>query len=146
MEAVLLHGLQQPQRAVQRWLGGLRKPAECGKDLPVRQRRFLFLETEPDVTALDNGRIDCSARCRAAVNAYGENSWCCTNYWRFSNHLSGPSIEDIFTACQVEFPGECANYNTPPSDFLDCARAGQSALSAVIFTATLSLLLALLLQ
>ena len=99
-----------------------------------------------NVTALDNGRIDCSARCRAAVNAYLENSGCCANYWRFEDHFSGPSIEDIFTTCQVELPEECANYNTPPSDFLDCARAGQSALSAVIFTASLSLLLALLLQ
>ena len=102
-----------------------------------------------NVTALDNGRIDCSARCRAAVNAYLENSGCCANLWQFQDHRSGPTIEDIFTTCQMELPEECTNYNTQPSDFLDCARAGQSSLSAntaVIFTASLSLLLSLLLQ
>ena len=102
-----------------------------------------------NVTALDNGRIDCSARCRAAVNAYLENSGCCANLWRSNHHLFGPTIEDIFTTCQVELPEECTNYNPPPSDFLDCARAGQNSLSAntaVIFAASLSLLLALLLQ
>ena len=137
---------------------GCDNPPNAARDCLFDKGDFCFLKQNQtnavliecyatsNVTALDNGRIDCSARCRAAVNAYRENSGCCANYWRFEDHFSGPSIEDIFTTCQVELPEECANYNTPPSDFLDCARAGQSANTAVILTATLSLLLALLLQ
>ena len=142
-------------------LVGCNNPPNVARDCLFDKGDFCFLKQNQtnavliecyatsNVTALDNGRIDCSARCRAAVNAYRENSGCCANYWRFEDHFSGPSIENIFTTCQVELPEECANYNTPPSDFLDCARAGQSALSAntaVIFTASLSLLLALMLQ
>ena len=137
---------------------GCDNPPNAARDCLFDKGDFCFLKQNQtnavliecyatsNVTALDNGRIDCSARCRAAVNAYRENSGCCANYWRFEDHFSGPSVEDIFTTCQVELPEECANYNTPPSDFLDCARAGQSANTAVILTATLSLLLALLLQ
>ena len=83
--------------------------------------------------------VECSSRCRQAVVAYKNNSGCCVDFWSDYSHRGGPSIYNLFSACNVDIPLPCTSFS-PPSEFLDCTRSGVPAVSSasatVVFVCT----------
>ena len=72
--------------------------------------------------------VQCSESCRRAVDTYMSTAGCCVEYWQDHKYhpagysYSSPSIEQIFSACEVEIPEACTFGRPPPREFLDCAR------------------------
>ena len=135
---------------------------ECG-DMPNKGRKclfdkgdFCFLKdnltnsvlvecyTSASVSSLAQRSIDCSDKCREAVADYVEVSGCCVDFWKGTSHERGPTIADIFSACEVAIPDACTSLS-PPSDFLTCTRSGRSAALSASAAVTLPSLLALIL-
>ena len=67
-------------------------------------------------------KFSCSSRCRAAVFSYRANSSCCVDYYRNYSYVSGPSIEEIFSACKVVIPTACTSFSRPMG-FVNCTCA-----------------------
>ena len=70
--------------------------------------------------------LQCSESCRQAVDTYMSTAGCCVDYWRSHRYQPdgsfGPSIRELFSACEVEIPEACTFGRPPPREFLDCAR------------------------
>ena len=114
---------------------------------------FCFLKGEMSNTLLvdcyatlsiTSSAVVCNSTCRAAVNTYRRNAGCCVDYWRNHRYSYGPTIANLFSACDVDIPISCTNFS-PPTDFLNCAHeSGAGSVSPVCFLIVVCLLTALL--
>ena len=95
--------------------------------------------------SVTSSAVVCSSACRAAVNTYRMNAGCCVDYWRDHRYNYGPTIANLFSACDVDIPTPCT-YLSPPRDFLNCAHEsdGAGSVSPACFLIVVCLLMALL--
>ena len=56
------------------------------------------------------GEIECSEKCRDAVETYIEDIGCCAAFWKYVGD-DDKTISDIFFACGVDIPAACTSFS-----------------------------------
>ena len=79
---------------------------------------------------MGRGEFECNNNCKNTVEMYVTESGCCVDYWKDEQYYSedwrdyydGPTVSEVFSACDVDIPEGCNVEFNPPKEFLDCAR------------------------
>jgi hypothetical protein len=81
-------------------------------------------------SSMGGGEFECNDNCKNTVEMYVAESGCCVDFWKDYRDYSeegsaydGPTVSEVFSACDVDIPEGCnVNFN-PPKELLDCARS-----------------------
>ena len=100
---------------------------------------------------MGRGEFECNDNCKNTVEMYVAESGCCVDYWKDERYYSedgryyydGPTVSEVFSACDVDIPEGCNVDFNPPKEFLDCARdtstINQSSMQLLIILVSASI-------
>ena len=120
---------------------------ECGIDIDgvgfcaFDEGDFCFLQYNLTyaVFYVCNTIDECSETCKDAVEQFREESGCCAYSFINDEDLIGSGdggiLRRIFSACDVEVPGQCTS-SSPPQEFLECAGIEAAAITAPFYVTT----------